>query len=462
VSEAALTATANTSNRIHRPGPRWARITARLFLLASACGGVHAQQAEGAQEARQVPQAPDPAPQAPEPTAAAGGLAASYSGVIRLGVATSDRLLSETESVRVASYSLRGRWAWGSVAAARLAATLGTRRQAGYGPLAIVPVALLELRKGPLAVSLGRQKVAWGRADGLNPTSRMDPRNYTRISVEDEEQSRGIDALRMDLGLGVGSLQVVLEHGFRASVIPWRERPGVELDRTRRGPDLTGRGLRYDIEGGTVDGGISWYEGRDRLPDLTPLAVSAGGVRVGQVYPAIRMLGVDAATSAAGWAWRGEFAYVRAPDASGTQPFVRNPELFGIVGMERNIGQDTSLYLQAFHKHVYAFKSPDALQDPRTAALAAAAGAVVDQTRRNRQGLIAKITKRWSDAWESDLTVLVAWPQHDFVLRPRIAYRPDDRWRWVFSADLFRGPETSTFGQLQRNSNAMLSVELIH
>ena len=48
-----------------------------------------------------------------------------------------------------------------------------------------------------LSVRLGRQIVAWGRADRINPTDVLSPKDFTLLSYDDEGQRTGIDAMKL-------------------------------------------------------------------------------------------------------------------------------------------------------------------------------------------------------------------------------------------------------------------------
>ena len=393
-----------------------------------------------------------------EAMAAASGF--TLSGTARAALATSDALLNDREPVAIASLGLRG--AWRASSAVRFAADLqlGNRTQAGAAPSSVLREAYAEARSDRFDLTVGRQVLAWGRADTLNPTDYFAARDYTRLVAEDDDQRRGVDALRARWSLGWGTLQAVVEAGFRPTVIPPRHRPGILLDTRVRGDARNSWALKYDIEGGAVDGSVSYYDGRDRLPNITPLGFAGAALQVGQVYPHVRALGADVAATLGGVVVRGEFAWQQVPGGSSASPFVRHEQIYAVFGVEHNWPGELTLYAQVFGKRVLGFSDPDTLSDPRLAALARAGLAVVDQASAGRHGFSLKVTKRWSQAWSAELTVVAAWPQRDAILRPRLVYRPTDQWRWVAAGDWFRGPATSPFGQLRDNRRAPLSAEL--
>jgi murein DD-endopeptidase MepM/ murein hydrolase activator NlpD len=278
--------------------------------------------------------------------------------------------------------------------------------------------------------------------------------------AEDDDQRRGVDVLRARVSIGPGTLQAVFEPGFRPTVIPPRQRPGVVLDTRVRGDTRHAWALKFDIEGGAVDGSVSYYDGRERLPDLTPLGLAGSALQIGQVYPHVRALGADFAATFAGTVLRGELAWQDPPDRTTDSPFVRHRQLYAVLGIERSWPGDLTLYAQLFGKRVIGFSDPANLADPRLVALARAGLAISDQASAERHGISLKATKKWSEAVSAELTVIAAWPQRDSIWRPRLIYRPDGHWRWVAGADWFRGPATSPFGQLRDNSRASVSAEL--
>lgn len=55
----------------------------------------------------------------------------------------------------------------------------------------------VEWESGDWSLRVGRQILAWGRADRINPTDTLSPRDFTALVAEDEEQRLGIDAVRL-------------------------------------------------------------------------------------------------------------------------------------------------------------------------------------------------------------------------------------------------------------------------
>lgn len=378
---------------------------------------------------------------------------------LRAALATSNRLLDDRELAAPVSLTLRARAPLQEGLRLVFEAEAGNRTQAGASKLVALREAYADWRGTHVDIGAGRQVLAWGRADGINPTDYFGARDYTRMVADDDDQRRGVGALRLRWHGGAGTLQAVLEPGFTPSVIPSRSRAGVRVSREVRGDRRLSWALKYDIEGAAYDASLSYYDGLERLPDLTPLGLAGTVLLLGEVHPRVQMLGADLATRWGALVLRAELAYMQTPDRDGTAAFVRNRQFQAVLGAEQRLPDDLVIYAQLFAKQVFGFRAADALADPTRAALARMGMAVVDQASARRAGLSVKVTKRWSETWSAEVTVLAAWPQRDSIWRPRLTMRPDDHWRWTLGADVFRGPATSTFGQLRDNSNATLGVE---
>src|SRR5262249_15827903 len=52
--------------------------------------------------------------------------------------------------------------------------------------------AYLDVSVGAVDLRLGKQLIVWGRADRLNPTDNLTPRNFTLLVPEDDDQRLGV------------------------------------------------------------------------------------------------------------------------------------------------------------------------------------------------------------------------------------------------------------------------------
>ena len=62
--------------------------------------------------------------------------------------------------------------------------------------LGVIREAYLDLSHGPLDLRIGKQIIAWGRADRINPTDNLTPRDYTLLVPDDDDQRLGTPAVK--------------------------------------------------------------------------------------------------------------------------------------------------------------------------------------------------------------------------------------------------------------------------
>jgi hypothetical protein len=91
------------------------------------------------------------------------------------------------------------------------------REQASWGELR---EAYLDLRRDNVDIRVGKQIIVWGRADRLNPTDNLTPRNFTLLAVEDDDQRVGTPAVRLSYFLDRFSLTGIWLPHFAPHVIP--------------------------------------------------------------------------------------------------------------------------------------------------------------------------------------------------------------------------------------------------
>jgi len=165
-----------------------------------------------------------------------------------------------------------------------------------------------------LDLRVGRQVVAWGTADRLNPTSNISP--YDLEDFLDLGERLGVDALRARFSAEPWSVEVDFVPMFTPSVFPPPEWSGAFLGSLKLPQglrnlkdilELPSKKLSESSEAAfkvsTILGGwdlsLSYFQGRDLLPILTYLEVvpvdTLGNVdvEVRSCFPKVRVVGGD-------------------------------------------------------------------------------------------------------------------------------------------------------------------------
>lgn len=218
---------------------------------------------------------------------------------------------------------------------------------------------------GPFDIRLGKQIIAWGRADGINPTNNVTPMNNTVYSSELDDTRLGNLLARCRAGLGHAALEAIWIPLFAAdellidrTMVP----EGIRIGEPRY-PDPSlrngGYALRLDLSFPAVDGSVSYFNGYETQPGFDYQLDMAGMTLLPRAYR-IHAIGADFSTTVASFGLRGEVAAEISSDNYEEEIHVPNPALQGVLGVDRTIG-DWEFLLQYSARHVIDF---DELTEP--------------------------------------------------------------------------------------------------
>jgi hypothetical protein len=342
-----------------------------------------------------------------------------------------------------------------------------------------------ELREGYFEVArsrwelrFGRQIIPWGRADEINPTDVISPKNYTLLLPEGQPAYRGgVNALRLDTFLPwrLRAIAVYVPF-FEQSIIPLSDLPeGARLE--ERLPPIRfengSAGVKLDRSGGTVDASLAYYYGYNLVPEVHVDRASADpdtgalSADVSLRHHRQHMIGADFATAQGRYGYRGEVAWVQTGNPNGRRVDEIVPYLAYVLGIERSFGESFSVILQYVGRFVPERVDPaQALTNPnpvlaQTNFLASRATMVIGQQLDTVQnGWSARIDKKfWNDTFDCELLGVHYFERNDFFLRPRLTYDWTDSWKTSVGGEVFHGPKNSTFGRVQKNTGAFVEMK---
>ncbi len=334
----------------------------------------------------------------------------------------------------------------------------------------------VEVDRGPLELRAGKQIITWGRADEMNPTDVITPKDYLLLLPAGQPEYRyGVTALRADYSLTPETRAIgVWVPVFSPSRIPFDLPPGVRLRETL--PSLAiedgSAGAKLDHSSGGIDASLAYFYGFNLLPEVRVASVAADPVsgatsaHVDLAHPRRHMVGADFATAVGRFGYRGEIAYVHTPNADGHRVDEVTPYLYYVLGVERTFYENLSVIVQYVGRYVVNRVDPArALADPdpllgRARFLAARETFVINQELDTVQnGWSLRIDKRWwNDTLEFELLSLHYVERNDFFLRPTLSYALADGWRAAVGAEVFHGPMHSLFGRVEKNTGAFLEL----
>jgi hypothetical protein len=359
-------------------------------------------------------------------------------------------------------------------------ATHGAPRSLRYADEVVTELreGYVELSRDRFEVRVGRQIIPWGRADELNPTDVISPKNFVLLLPEGSPGYRfGVNALRLDTFLPwrVRAIGVYVPI-FEPALIPLADLPEGATLHERLPPirfENASAGVKLDRSGGEVDASVAYYYGFNLSPviqierasaDPATGALSADAImRHGRQH----MIGADFATAQGQFGYRGEVAWVHTDNPNGRRVDEIVPYLAYVLGIERTFPGSASIILQYVGRYVPERVDPErALANPdpvlgQAQFLAARATVVINQQLDTVQnGWSLRLDKKfWNDTLDCELLSLHYFERNDFFLRPRITYDWTDSWKTIVGGEIFHGPKNSTFGRVQKNTGAFVEVK---
>ncbi len=318
-------------------------------------------------------------------------------------------------------------------------------------------------------LTLGKQQIVWGKADGLKVLDVVNPQDFREFILNDFEDSRiPLWALNAEIPIGEAVLQLLWlpdpsyheipeDDALYAFMIPElspRVPPGVALDllpirRPRRIISDSDAGVRLSRLWNGWDLTLNYlYHYEDVPVPFRTLSLTPSGplVTVTPEYERTHLLGGTFSNAFGDLTLRGEVGYstdrhfaTRAPtDRDG---IVESGELLYVLGFDWYELPETLLSLQIFQSWVVDDESGMIRDDLVTTATFLA------QRRAMNDQLVLEFI------WLHNLD------HSDGLIRPSVVYDLSDELKLRAGADLFYGSRHGLFGQFDRNDRVSLSLE---
>lgn len=397
-----------------------------------------------------------------EPRGDAGALldALRLTGSLRGGYWSSSRTLDDAEHFPVAALWLRATPRLAESASLVLEGWVRNedlfRDQATDG---LLREGYVQAGLGPLDLRLGRQIIAWGRADRINPTDNLAPRDFTLLVPEDEDQRRGVAAAQATYYLGGLALSGVWLPEFEPHTIPLRRTPGVTI-RERAPREPVGQwAIKLEQTGQAVDWSLSFFDGFDLVPDFAIDQAGPSFLEILLKHNRVRVVGGDVASTLGRYGLRGEAAFTFTEDWGGDDPQVKNPFFFLVMGADRTFLERLNVNVQYLFRYVVNHRSPVEISDALRRSVATEQALVANELDQVQHGASLRVSHRWlHETLETEVAAIATFTRLDVLVRPKVAYALTDRWKAVVGADVFGGPERSFFGRLRDNTAAYIEV----
>jgi hypothetical protein len=312
-----------------------------------------------------------------------------------------------------------------------------------------------QLSTDSLELRGGVQIIAWGRADAINPTDNLAPRQLTLLTREPEDQRFGIPALRMSWYSGPTSASIIWLAGFEPSELPLP--PGAPFATREPENESQQWAARLEYVGGEFEGSLSWLDGYDVLPSQAQPSASPLPT-IDLMHERVRIAGLDVAKTFGRFGVRAEAAYSTPVAAKAGAIFARQTQWYVVAGGDRTFGEYLNINLQTYYRKVDASPIPAGL-DPRQLAVSRALAIATQQLNSSDFGLSLRISNQWfNETLEASISAVGSLTRSGHLLRPIVRYRFRDDWSIAIGAEILAGSKRSAFGALQKNSAGYLEL----
>lgn len=327
----------------------------------------------------------------------------------------------------------------------------------------------LETEVGPAYVTVGKQQIVWGTADGLRVLDVINPQSFRELILDELSDARiPLWALNAELPLGGATLQLVWVPDSTVHSLPEAgaafeltsplliPRAPPEIAVSVEEPRLPGRSLA-DSDAGLrlsafVDGWDLTFNYLYRYDDFpVPFRTVEPGaeprivVRPG--YVRTHLVGGTFSNAFGNLTVRGEVAYtvdqpVPTADPLDSDGVARTDALTSVVGLDWYGFRDTLVSAQLFQ---------DGLADPPAG-----------RYRRAFEQRVSLLARRsfLADTLEAEVLWLHDPHRGDGLARPAVRFEVSDRVSVRVGADLFYGNPDGLFGQFHGRDRVTAAVEL--
>ena len=328
----------------------------------------------------------------------------------------------------------------------------------------------LEADWGESYLTLGKQQVVWGKADGLKVLDVVNPQSFREFILEDFDDSRiPLWTVNIERPLGDWDAQFIwipdqtyhalperdATYAFSSSRLVPMAPPGImvdvrDIDRPNSFIADSDVGIRLSIFWEGWDITLNYLYQYSNFPVLfqrLEMTATEPVVVIEPSYERTHVIGGTFSNAFGDWVMRSEMGYFTdqfflTDDASDSDGIVESPELSYVLGLDWTGIEDTFLSAQLFQSWVT--DSPSGL------------------VRDNLETNLTFLARRdyLNDTLQAEVLWITSTNDGDGLVRPRLSYEWQDNVKTWVGADIFYGTRDGLFGQFKDNDRIVIGVEL--
>jgi hypothetical protein len=304
--------------------------------------------------------------------------------------------------------------------------------------------------------------VVWGRADGLNPTDNITPKDMLARSPDEDDRRLANFLLRTYYNVPNVRLEGIWIPFYRPSRIP-TEFISFPENVLYGGHDYPSARLedsafafRLNLELPSLDGSVSYFNGHNPFPgmnaELLPLSPPEIPVPiVNALLKSYRMqvIGADFATTLGSLGLRGEAAYRWPQEDYKASVYIINPDLYYVLGIDREFPGGLSMIFQYLGRYVIDFEELLPPQDPSLLPLFRLEEKnrlLVSQQHKISHALTLRIAQSLMyETLDLELMGYVNLTTEEFFIKPKVTYRITDALKLIAGGEWYQGPSDTLF-----------------
>lgn len=282
---------------------------------------------------------------------------------------------------------------------------------------------------------VGKQRIAWGKADGINPTDNFNPEDLRNPFSEDNKLA--VTAVRAKYYKEDWIFDIVWAPLFTAAELPepgsrWSAVPVdiiIEPQEPENSLENSEIGVRASKWSGSIDFSFSYFRGWNKTPAWPGQPIMEKGELVFRPeYYQVDVLGADFARDFGSFVFRGEMAYFKTKE--GFQ--LRNPYFQYVFGVDFNPTNELYINTQLAGEK--------------------------EEGEEGTKNLMLSLQYDFSEFKSIELNGVYNIDDKDSMINPLFNYEIMDGVAMKLGAYLFSGEEESLFGGFDNNDYGYMEI----
>jgi hypothetical protein len=314
----------------------------------------------------------------------------------------------------------------------------------------------------------GYQIVVWGRADGLNPTDNISPKNMFIRSPNEDDRREGNFLFRSFYNIQPFRIEAVWIPAYSASALPLRIAAlpaGITLAEEEY-PDAnlknSAAAVKLNFELASFDGSLSYFNASNPLPGINTVMPDSATINVLPQAYRMHAAGADFSTTIGSFGLRGELAYKTPHKNHKKYIYIPNPDLQYIVGADKEFG-DFSIIFQYVGRYVFDFEK---LSKPQTSEeqlkYELALYNRLFSSQLDEISHAVSFRPAWTLMYETlnlELLGLYNFTTKEFFIKPKVTYDITDALTFTLGGELYTGSDETLYGTIDESLSAIF-IEL--